>query len=83
MARLTRTFRVMAAVHALGLPRTLRTWFAAARATVFRVIGRPAAACLFKFLTVRRTIVGTARTAGRVTRRRRRMRVRIAVPRTR
>src|SRR5215471_13412124 len=63
-ARLARTFCAMAAAHTEGLPNTVFTCRAAARAAVCRVIGCPAAACRFNVFTVRRTIVGTARTAG-------------------
>jgi hypothetical protein len=73
-ARVDLTFRAMAAAQTFGRPSTLRTCEAAARATALRVIGLPAAALRFSCFTVRRTMEGTARTAGRVARRRRRMR---------
>src|SRR6476660_9413543 len=72
----------MAAAQVRGLPRTRRVWFAITRAAARRVTGWPAAARRESTEAVRRAIVGTARTAGRVIRRWRRMRVRIAEPRT-
>src|SRR5689334_20196603 len=65
-----------------GLDRTLRTVRAATLAAVRGDTGRPDAAARLRVFTVRRMIVGTNRTAGRVRRRMRRARVRMEAPRT-
>ena len=77
-----RTFCRMAAAHAFGLLSTRRVCTAAALAAALRVTGCPAAAWRFSWRTVLRIIVGTARTAGRVALRLRKIRVSTAAPRT-
>src|SRR5207245_8143480 len=82
MTRADFTFRFRAMEHRRGLPRIFRVFLATTRATALRVIGLPAAARRASWRVLTLTIEGTARTAGLVARRRRRILVRTAVPRT-
>ena len=60
------TLRCMARAHTCGVESTRRVCAAMARAAVFFVTGCPALARFFNCTAVRLTMVGTARTTGRV-----------------